>query len=55
MQGRSLEQAVALAVDFTLECIRCTRADPEASWYGVEFEKALPWLAKRGAEEMKQG
>lgn len=55
MQGRSLEQAVALAVDFTLECIRCTRADPEASWYGVEFEKALPWLAKRGAEEIKQG
>ena len=55
MQGRSLEQAVALAVDFTLECIRCTRADPEASWYGVEFEKALPWLARRGAEEIKQG
>lgn len=45
MQGRSLEQAVRLAVDFTLECIRCTRADPTAAWYGVEFEKALPWLA----------
>ena len=53
MQGRTLEQAVTLAVDFTLECIRCTCADPAASWYGVEFEKALPWLARQnnaGAE-----
>lgn len=49
MQGRALEKAVALAVDFVLECIRCTRADPEASWYGVEFEKALPWLAEQTA------
>ena len=47
MQGRTLEQAVTLAVDFTLECIRCTCADPAASWYGVEFEKALPWLARQ--------
>lgn len=47
MQGRSLEQAVRLAVDFTLECIRCTCADPGAAWYGVEFEKALPWLAEQ--------
>ena len=47
MQGRTLEEAVRLAVDFTLECIRCTCADPAASWYGVEFEKALPWLAEQ--------
>lgn len=47
MQGKSLEQAVTLAVDFTLRCICCTCADPDASWYGVEFEKALPWLAEQ--------
>lgn len=28
MQGRTLEQAVTLAVDFTLECIRCTWRRP---------------------------
>ena len=53
MRGLPLEQALHLAVDFTLECIRCTCADPAASWYGVEFEKALPWLARQnnaGAE-----
>ena len=47
MQGSTLERSMALAVDFTLECIRCTCADPAASWYGVEFEKALPWLARQ--------
>ena len=47
MQGCSLEQAVTLAVDFTLECIRCTQAAPQAGWYGVDFEKALPWLAQQ--------
>ena len=50
MQGRTLEQAMALAVDFTLACIRVTGTDNAAPWYGVEFERALPWLA----EQMKR-
>lgn len=50
MQGRTLEQAMALAVDFTLACIRVTCTDNAAPWYGVEFERALPWLA----EQMKR-
>ncbi len=43
----TLEQAVQLAVDFTLDCIRATERDPAAGWYGVEFEKALPALVRR--------
>ena len=55
MRGMTLEQAASLAVEFVLACIDATARDPQAGWYGVEFEKALPWLAKRGAEETKQG
>ena len=46
MRGRSLENALALAVDFTLACIRCSRDAPASSWYGVEFERALPQLIR---------
>lgn len=51
IRGSSLEEAVTLAVDFTLECIRSTCADPSAQWYGVEFEKALPWLIRKMQKE----
>ena len=44
MRGLSLHEAFRLAVDFTLQCIRETRKDPQAPWYGVEFERALPLL-----------
>lgn len=44
MRGRSLEEALMLAVDFTLACIHCNRNAPASSWYGVEFERALPQL-----------
>jgi len=42
--GKSLEESVALAVDYTAESVRCTLADPQARWYGVNFEEALPML-----------
>ena len=45
--ARLLQQAVQLAVDFTLRCIEVTRTDPQAAWYGVEFERALPMLTER--------
>ena len=32
------------AADFTLACIQATQRDPNAPWYGVEFEKALHLL-----------
>lgn len=47
MRELSLEEALKLAVDFTLETIRVSRTDPDAAWYGVEFERALPMLCKR--------
>lgn len=47
MRGLSLYDALKLAVDFTLETILVTRSDPDAAWYGVEFERALPLLIRR--------
>ena len=47
MQGKTLGQALALAADYTVECIRATLNDPEAVSYGVEFEKAIPYLVDR--------
>lgn len=43
----TLEQAASLAVEFVLACIDATARDPQAGWYGVEFEKALPLLCER--------
>lgn len=44
MNGRDLSAALKIAVDYTLECIRETRKDPNARWYGVNFESAIPML-----------
>ncbi len=46
-RGMSLEDSLALAVDFTAECARVTLSDPDARWYGVNFESAIPWLCER--------
>lgn len=47
VRGLSPQDAMKLAVDFDLECIRRTIADPDRHWYGVNFEQALPWLVQR--------
>lgn len=47
MNGLDLGQSLAVAMDFTSESIRCTLRDPEARWYGVNFEQALPFLIHR--------
>ena len=44
VRGKSLPEALRLAADFTLACIQVTCRDPNAPWYGVEFEKALHLL-----------
>ena len=44
MNGKDLTGALKIAVDYTLECIRETQKDPEARWYGVSFEAAIPML-----------
>jgi pyridoxine kinase len=46
-KGRSLQDALKIAVDYTVECIAVTMANPEHNFYGVEFEKALPYLIDR--------
>lgn len=44
MNGKDMEGALKVAVDYTLECIRLTDRDPDARWYGVNFEEAIPML-----------
>ena len=46
MNGLGLNEALRLAVDYTVECIRLTVADPSANWYGVNFEQAIPYLLR---------
>ena len=47
MRGFPLEKALALAADYTVDCIECTLNSPGHVWYGVEFERAVPNLLKR--------
>ena len=47
MRGISLEDSLALAVDYTLECIRKTMQDENRRFYGVNFEEAIPMLVDR--------
>lgn len=44
-QGKTLQEAVAIAADFTATCIERTWKEP-AHWYGVKFEAVLPELSK---------
>ena len=43
MRGLGYTDSLALATDYTLECIRKTIADPSHRFYGVNFEQALPY------------
>ena len=47
MREHTLESALMVAVDYTLECIRLTMADENRRTYGVNFEEALPYYIKR--------
>ena len=47
MRGHSMESALTVAVDFTLECIKLTMADENRRSYGVNFEQALPYYIER--------
>lgn len=46
VKGRSLFDAAKLAADFTLRCIKATLPEREKHWYGVEFEKEIPFLTE---------
>ncbi len=45
--GKSTYEALKIAVDYTVESIRLTMNNPDHNWYGVEFERALPYLINR--------
>ena len=47
MRGLSPEDALALAVDYTLECMKYTMKDENRRFYGVNFEEALPFYISR--------
>lgn len=46
MRGMPLESALTVAVNYVLECLKCTAADPEPRVYGVNFEQAIPELLR---------
>ena len=46
-RGLPAEKAIALAADYVVQTIRVTAGDPDARWYGVNFEQTLPYLMKR--------
>ncbi len=50
MRGASVEESLRIAVDFTLECMRCTLNDSDRRFYGVNFEEALPMYISRLAD-----
>ena len=45
-RGKSLIDAASLGADFVVESMKAT-LDDKSHWYGVKFEKALPWLVRR--------
>lgn len=42
--GKPMQEALKIAVDFTVNAIRISAADPDLPRYGVRFEAALPGL-----------
>lgn len=47
MNGFDLQESLAVAADYTLECIRESLKDPFSRNYGVNFESAIPYLVRR--------
>ena len=45
MRGKTVEEAAAIAADYTVLCIKNTMGDKE-HWYGVKFEPMLPRLSE---------
>ncbi len=47
MREKSLFEALQIAADYTVRCIKATMPDKEKHWYGVKFEKEIPYLVSR--------
>ena len=50
LRGKSMLEAASLGADVVVESIKLTAGDKD-HWYGVKFEKALPYLIKRLGEK----
>ena len=44
--GKSMDDALSIAVDYTVDCIHATMPDIREHWYGVKFESCLPGLIR---------
>ena len=44
LRGLTPERSMQLAVDYTSRSIENTLSEPSHNWYGVNFERTLPWL-----------
>ena len=53
-KGMTLDEAVGLAMDFVLECMKKTMADENHRWYGVNLEEALPLLYEKNWHGQKK-
>ena len=51
VKGDTFQQALQMSVDFTVESIRQTLRNPDHIAYGVEFERALPLLFAKNAQD----
>ena len=46
LRGKSILEAATIAQDFVVESMKLTLGD-DSHWYGVKFEKAIPFLIER--------
>ncbi len=47
ISGKTIEESIKIAADYTAECIRITKNDENSNWYGVDFERAIPYLIEK--------
>lgn len=47
VRGKTIEESISIAADYTAECIKITKNSDNANWYGVDFERAVPYLIER--------
>jgi pyridoxine kinase len=44
MRGKSWQDAMRIAAEYTARTIEVTMQNPDKPWYGVDFEATLPEL-----------
>ena len=47
VRGKTIEESVRIAADYTVECIRVTNDRKGSNWYGVDFETVIPKLVEK--------